>query len=1015
MLKQLLFKILIISLLPALSWAQSKQVTGKVTSKDDGNPLPGVNVLVMGTTRGTNADAEGFYSLEAEPGSSLVFSFIGYKTISIPVGSQTVIDVTLEADITTLQEIVVVGYGTQREKDLTSSIVTVKTEDIVKAPTNQAMQALQGKIPGVQIVSSGAPGSGPTVRVRGIGSLPDQGSSDPLYVVDGMFCENIDFLNTADIETLSVLKDASAKSIYGSRGANGVILITTKSGSYNKKAEITYDGYYGAQIAQNVLKMANSEQFTNYALATGSAADASFIDRAFQRYGRSRVNPNVPNVNTDWFKEVLRPASVQNHSINVTGGKENVQYSMGVSYFNQEGLLEVIRNKYERLNFRTKIDFKVSERLTVGGTVNISNSTQFRADNDNNGEVWFNTYFAVPILPVFDEQNTAATPLRLANAQKLGYRNPQNPFFTMYNADDRRRIGNILGNFYFDYQLIPKKLAFKTAYSYNFQNNVERNVDFNYNDGVTARQNAIVRKSFTDYNQISDNTLTYTENFGNHNLTVMAGYLYRSNVQESAEVRGQGILGFDRNAEQTWYIPSGQSVDVGNSKDGGVALYYSSYIGRVAYNYNDRYLFYSTFRRDGTNAIQKKSDNFITFGGGWVVSEESFFKAPFVDFLKLRGSWGQSGNDKIRASVGQPTVSSTSTAIDNTLSQGLTVNPNYDFVNQWETNVETNLGLTSALFKNRLTIDIDYFVRNTKNAVIPLRLPGSSDLVRRNAGEFRNSGLEAAANWSGQVSSSLSYRIGGNFATLKNEVTNLGGQQYIDAGQAEFRQRSIVGNSINAFYGYEVEGVFQNQQEIRNSGYTAAFITEKNLVAGDFKYKDQNGDGVIDGADRVVIGKILPSITYGFNMGATYKNLDLSVNFQGQAGHDILNRKRGEIIFTTDTNIDAELATNLWTGEGTSNKYPSAAGLRKGWNQSMSQYYVEKGAYFRIQNVRLSYRLANKNLLGISLPDTRFVFTAERPLTVFNYNGFNPEVADGIDRQTYPIPAVYTFGLSVKF
>jgi hypothetical protein len=385
-----------------------------------------------------------------------------------------------------------------------------------------------------------------------------------------------------------------------------------------------------------------------------------------------------------------------------------------------------------------------------------------------------------------------------------------------------------------------------------------------------------------------------------------------------------------------------------------------------------------------------------------------------INFLKLRASWGQLGNDNIKPAVGQPTVTSISTAIADALTQGIVVDNTYDLVTRWETVEETNFGLTSIFLDNRLTLDIDYYVRDTHDAVTTLILPAQADVIRRNIAEIRNKGLEIGLNWNGRISSDITYTIGGNMTTLKNEVLGLGGQSYLDAGQAEFRQRSIVGESINAFYGYEVEGVYQNAAEIAST-LTSEFATDNSIVAGDFRFKDQNGDRVIDSKDRVVLGNILPSFTYGFNFGISYKGFEVTANFQGMTGHSILNRKRGELIFTKDTNIDAELATNLWTGEGSSNKYPSAAGLRKSWNLSMSDYFVESGNYFRIQNVRVSYHVANKEVFGIKVPDTRLILTAERPVTMFNYNGFNPEVADGVDRQTYPIPAIYTVGLNVKF
>jgi TonB-linked SusC/RagA family outer membrane protein len=516
-------------------------------------------------------------------------------------------------------------------------------------------------------------------------------------------------------------------------------------------------------------------------------------------------------------------------------------------------------------------------------------------------------------------------------------------------------------------------------------------------------------------NQILDNTLTYTNDFGAHNITVLGGYSFRSEVTEGTFARAADIPTLDPDREETWFMPPGVSIDRDNSGDFGSREFGASYFGRIAYNYDDRYLLYSTFRRDGTNKFQQKWGNFFTIGGGWVVSEEEFFGVPSIDYLKLRGSWGELGNDGVQASVGQGTVSAISTAIDEALAQGIIIDNTFDFVDRWEKVAETNIGLTAQFLNNRLSLDLDWYTRDTKDAVVILLLPAQRDLIRRNGAEIRNTGIEAALNWSNDLAGGIRYSIGANFTTLKNEVRSLRGQQYLDAGQAEFLQRSIVGESINAFFGYEINGVFQNQSQIDNSGYTSEFITERGLVPGDFFFKDQNGDGRIDAADRVVLGSILPNFMYGFDFSVAYKGFELTANFQGMTGHSILNRKRGEIIFTNDTNIDAELATNLWKGEGTSDRYPSAAGLRKAWNLNMSDHYVEDGSYFRIQNVRLTYNVESRQLFGINLPQTQLVFTAERPVTVFNYNGFNPEVANGIDRQTYPIPAVYTMGLNLKF
>ena len=1000
-------------------WGQT-QVSGTVRSAENDEPLPGVNIVILDTNKGTVTDIDGNYSLALEDSeNTLVFSYVGFQTETIEINGRSVVNVSLIPDLGNLEEIVVIGYGESNAKELTSAITTIKSEEITQTPTGQAMQALQGRVAGVQIVSNGEPGAAPTVRVRGIGSF--EGDAAPLYVVDGMFLDNIDFLSPNDIATMSVLKDASASAIYGVRAANGVILIETKSGGYNQKPEIVYDGYYGIQNPQNVLQMSNAQQFVQYVDETGDPADIAFVNNAMQRYGRSRVNPNVPTVNTDWYDEIMEPASIQNHSLTFSGGNELTRYSIGGSYFEQQGLMKETRNEYKRLNFRVKIDTDVTDWLTLGGNVNISAARQYEGDN----AAWFQSYFAVPILPVYDDQNVDAAPFPLANAQQLGYRSRQNPFYTLLYNDDRNDIGKVLGNFYLDMEIIPNRLSFRTAYNYSLEARNRREVDFAFNDGVRDVDSSIKRENLTSYDQVWDNYLTYRNNFGLHNLTLVGGYSYRSEFAEILFAKGTEISpNPDRDLEELWYISRALNFDItniGDTRDEAPnltlngRLFFQSYFARVAYNYDGRYLLYGTFRRDGNNKFQKKWGNFTTVGAGWVLTEEDFFDVEQIGFLKFRVGWGQMGNDGIKPAVGAPTIEETETAIDDVLVGGRRLNPTFDLIEQWETTEETNIGITARFFNNRLHLEADYYIRDTENLAVEIVPPVFSGNERRSIGEVRNSGVEVTLNWSGEVSDNLSYSVGGNIATLNNEVRSLGGAESLVAGQAEFRQISIIGEPYQAFFGYEVVGVFQNESQINNSGYTTEFIADNNLVPGDLFFRDQNGDGIIDDLDRVVLGSFFPDLTYGFNFGVSYKNFDLTANFQGQTGHSILNRKRGEIIFTNDPNIDADLATNLWRGEGTSNQYPSAAGLRKGWNQNMSEYFVESGSYFRIQNVRLSYLMDKNELFGATMPDVRITLTAERPLTLFDYNGFNPEVENGVDRQVYPIPAVYTLGLNMKF
>lgn len=986
--------------------AQQITVSGTVTEGSTGDPAIGVSVLVKGSTNGTVTDINGNYSLSnVSSDATLVFSYIGMLTQEEPVNGRTTIHITLQEDVQALEEVVVIGYGTSKVKDLTSSITTIKPEEIMKTPASQPMSALQGKVPGLQIVSSGSPGSSPTVRVRGIGSYPGSNNEAPLYVVDGVFYDDIGFLNSADISSISVLKDASAAAIYGVRAANGVILIETKSGQYNKKPEITFDGYYGAQVAQNVLKMSNAEQFVTMVMESGSSTAISNIDNAMQRYGRSRINPNVPDVNTDWYNEILRTAPIQNYNFDVSGGGSNVSYSLGANYFAQQGILDM-KNEYERYNFRSKLDFKATDWLKLGSNFIWSQSTQYPEEVG----AWNLAYFAVPILPVYDESNTQATPIRFANAQDMGYRGGQNPFPTMQFSNKRDQGKRLLANFYAEATLIPDKLVFKTTYNQAYYNLKERHVFLPYFIGNNfQRVNAELIKRQKTYSDLTwDNLLTYTDTFGDHNLTVMGGTSFRDESFESLEGKG---LNFPIGQEQSWYLDQAETIPVEGVKNDGLRQYGMSYFGRLSYNYANKYLFYATMRADGSSKYQEKWGYFPTVGVGWVLTEEDFLRNhDLISFLKIRASWGQLGNDKIKASDGALTTSVVTTALGDVLYSGTTVGGVYSSL-RWELTEETNLGVTANFFNNRLSLDADYYVRDTKEAAINVKIPAVGGTVLRNVGVIRNSGFELALGWSDKISGDLRYNIGANISTLKNEVRDLYGQPYIDGGSAEFRQRSIIGQPLLAFYGYEVTGVYQNEAEINADPFAKA----NGLVPGDLKYRDTNGDKEINDDDRVVLGSYFPNFMYGANLGLGYKNFDFSLSLLGQSGNKILNRKRGEFIWTNDTNIDADLAKNRWHGEGTSDSYPSSAGLRKGWNQKMSTFFVEDGSFFRIQNIQLGYNIQNQQWFGYQMPFMRVYLTADRPLTLFKYNGFNPEVPNGIDTQTYPIPATYTVGLTLKF
>ncbi len=1002
-------------------FAQDITVAGLVTDIT-GAPLPGASVVLKGTTTGTETDFDGNYTLGDVPSDGvLIVSYIGFETQEIPVNQQTTINITLQEDTQSLDEVVVVGYGTQKKADLTGAITTVKSEDITKTPAGAPMQSLQGKVAGLQVVTSGAPGAAPTIRVRGIGSYDNNindafDPSTPLYIVDGAFYDDIDFLNNEDIETISVLKDASASAIYGVRAANGVVIIETKSGKINQKAQITYDGYQGVQIAQNVVRLSNSEQFATIARESGSEAEAQFIENAIQRYGRSRVNPNIPAVNTDWYDLILRHAQIQNHSLSATGGTETSTYSLGVNYFEQEGVLRM-KNDFERFNIRGKLNVDLSDRLQAGISTLFSNATRFRPEE----AAFASAYSAVPVMPVLDPSKTDAFPRPYANAQDLGYRGPQNPFPIMENTENRDRIRNSLISLDLSYQVIPEKLTFKTAYYHNFETTETRELRFPYffGPGNAFRENAeLIKRNETFSEQTWDNTLTYNDSFGKHNLTVLAGTAFRDLSFEQLEIKGLNFPTGPGIGDEAYFLDLAQTiVDVENNSrvtgDDGRREYFLSYFGRVTYNYDNKYLLYGTFRADGTSKYQETWGYFPAFGAGWVVSQEPFMENNGIfDFLKLRASWGELGNANVAASEGDITSEEVLANFGDIPFSGTVTSS--DFVAlRWERTAETNFGLSARLFDNQLSIESDYFIRDTEDAVIPVSRLLVAGELRQNVGGIRNSGFELALNWNKQVSPNFSYTIGGNIATLKNEVLDLNDQENLLTG-GDTAQRSIVGRSINHFFGLEVDGVYQTPEEIQSDPAAVAAIADgRTIEPGDLRFVDHNGDGLINAQDRVDLGSYLPSYTFGFNLGINYKAFDFSMNIIGQGGNVIANMRRFAIRQTPDPNIDRDFALNRWTGPGSTNSYPSARGIKNSWsNEFLNSFFVEDGDFIRLQNVTLGYTLPD--LTGKFAPKIRLYLTAERPLTLFDYNGFSPEVGNGRDQQTYPIAGVYTFGMNIK-
>lgn len=999
------FANLILLLLMSTTWAFAQNHSLKGVVKDSkGEPLIGATVLLVGTGQGTATDYDGKYELTNLPKEgTLRFSSIGMKAVEVPVPKESVLNIVLQDDSEQLDEIVVVGYGTAKLKDLTSPIANIKADEISKSSSSNAMQAIQGKVAGVQIINNGEPGAGPTVQIRGVGSFNDGG---PLYVVDGMFYDNINFLNSNDIEDISVLKDASAAAIYGVRAANGVVLVTTKKGSFSQQAKVSYNGYVGIQTPVNMLKMATGSQYTMMLQEAGGDQNLDILNKSAQLWGANA--DGTPSTNTNWYKELTRNALMQNHSVDVTGGTEKAAYTVGVSYLSQDGIMDA-KSDFDRFTMRTKGDFKPFDWLKIGTNVIFTKSTK----NTPNNDAWFKAFTAPSIVPVYDDNNIKSND-GFSNMMLAGFTNGYfaNPVASAHYMSTKNEIMKVLPSFYAEVGLIPNKLTFKSTYNVEF--NLDRFMEYNpvyYVSDNQRNDNSTLKKQYNyNFNYILDNILTYTDNKGKHSWTAMLG----NSIRQENYRWLQGTAKNVNMAKPEWgYI--GQGTDQ-FSNDGGETNNGVSFFGRGTYNYDDKYLLSLTMRADGSSKYNEKWGYFPSVGLGWILSEESFMKnQKVVEFLKLRASWGKLGNDKIQPSAGFAGIQAginNSGAFDNVLVPGYVIEDSFSWLS-WEVVDETNVGLESTFLNSRLRFEADYYTRTTNNAVVYVKMPISGTTIAGNYGKIRNSGVELSLNWSDRIGKDFSYHVGVNMTTLKNEVLKIKDNvPVLYTNSAEFRTIVKPGEAINSYYGLKVLGVYQNQEQINADPIAVA----NGLVPGDFIYQDTNGDGTISDDDRQNLGNKLPKLTYGMNMGFAWKNLDFSMSFNGVAGNHIVNQKRGVRRFAGNINYDANLVENRWHGEGTSNSYPSAAGLVKNWNiGQFNSFLVEKGDYFRIQNIQLGYTFENIAPKSKRGPALRLYVNADNPFTFFKYNGFTPEVPSGFDTVTYPMASVYSFGVRLTY
>jgi TonB-linked SusC/RagA family outer membrane protein len=1008
---------------------QDIRITGKVASPT-GEAIIGASVLVKNTTIGTTTDAQGNYELTVPDSAILVVSSLGFETQEIPVDGRTTINVTLKtADASSLQQVVVIGYGAATRKDLTGSVGVVNPDDLNKRTTASPMQALQGNAPGVQVVTNGAPGQSPTVRIRGVGSF---NNTSPLYVVDGMFMDNIDFLNTNDIGEMSVLKDASAAAIYGVRAANGVVIITTKKGRYNMKTRVTYNGYAGVQIPTGNFKLANGQQYAAMELAKRTGTDTSRVTSSVTKFGGSGLNPTT---NTDWYEEILKKSALMhNHSIDLAGGSNKVNYTVGLNYFYQDGIMETESN-YKRYNIRFQMEAKPYDWLKLGITTHFTNFSQ---RNPNTGAFSL-AYMASPLYPVFDTSNTLAYPNKYASSTTLGFANGvfNNPVAAADYWYDRTKGFQILPVVYAEADIIKNKLSFRSQLSQRYGSNLNQNyIPEYYVDNIQrARVSTLTTTEDRTDNYIIDNLLTYKDGKGNHHWTVLLGQSARQERFRSTQVITDSIP-----PDQIyWYADQGPRRATGYNET-GFRNTSVSYFGRLSYDYAGKYLLTVTYRADGTSKYQDKWGYFPSVGVGWVLSDEEFMKGQnMFDLLKIRGSWGKLGNDNVPPSTGYAQVYAGndysgifgSTGLNyGTPVTGYRIDPIFGTVS-WEVVTEWDGGIDFSMLNRRLKGSLDYYHRQTDKLAFERGIPGISNIKQYgNWGKVNNSGIEVSLNWSDKIGD-FGYTLGGNLTTIKNEVIDLQGLKNLPGGIAEFPTLTQVGDPFNFFYGYQVTGIYQNQAEIDADPIAVA----NNVKPGYFKYKDENGDKVLDANDRVNLGSYIPKVTYGFNIDLNYKNIDLSFFFQGVGGNSILNNNRAARQKFPDMNGDEEFVTNLWTAEGSTNKFPSAIATTQSWNNNASSFYVENGSYLRLQNIQLGYNFSIGKANGASF---RIYATADRPAIWTRYSGVTPEVAApsqlpkdrasgpantlptmvssfGYDNNVYPTTAVYSIGVRITY
>ncbi|PWJ59631.1 TonB-linked SusC/RagA family outer membrane protein [Dyadobacter jejuensis] len=983
-----------------MTWAQGIGISGKVTDAD-GMGLPGVSILVKGTSTGVPTDVEGNYSIQAPSKDAvLVFSMIGMTPQEITVGNQTTINVILKDDARALNEVVVIGYGTASKRDLTGSIVTIKGSEVSDKPSANPMNALQGKVAGLSVVNSGRAGSEPDIRIRGTNSI---NGVKPVYIVDGILNDNINFLNPADIESIEVLKDPSSLAIFGVRGANGAIAITTKKAKAGQ-LNVNFNSSVGIKQVADRVSLADASQFKE------------LYNEQLQNQGNAAYDYTNWQANTNWQDQIFQNALLNYNNISVSGATEKNRFYMGIGTVTEEGLIK--HEKYNKLTINFNDELQVTKGLKFGVTFN-----GYRAVPPVNKGVG-SAILAAPIAPVTDPASGLYH--TLPDFQRAQVYNPLVDVELQKGttvAREYRAVGSIYGEWNF-----LKDLTFRASlyadYGFNTSRSYQPLITV-YNPDIvgTDKSDQLVRQTSVSQSQNvypklqQDYLLTYKKSFGDHDLTVLGGVTtyYRGFESTGSTIR-QGSSFPIPNDPRFWYT---DNVGDASTRTGSGSAWESttlSYLGRVLYNYQGKYLVNASYRKDGSSAFlgSGRWQDFGAVGLGWVASEEDFFKnQSFFDYFKVKGSFGLLGNQNIDDRYrypAYPTLTAANSGVfgDNIVSA---LQPEYiaDPNLHWEKVLASEVGVEFNAFKNRLTVDANYYNKLTKDILVIVpgiagTIPGLSNL-----GEVSNKGLELSATWNQNLSDDFSFSVSGNLTTIDNKVKKLSSKGYDIISGAS---RTTEGYPIGYFWGYVSDGIYQNEVEFIKSPIS----TIGNVSPGDIKYKDVNGDGIISEADRTMIGNPTPDLTYGASLSAKYKGFDAGIDFTGVYGNEIFRQWNRNTF--AQFNYQTE-RLDRWNGEGTSNWEPILSTARSN-NYLPSNYWIEDGSFFRIRNVQLGYNFTAEQLKALGLKSLRVYVNAQNLKTFTNSTGYTPEIggsatAFGVDNGTYPVPRIYTFGINLNF